>query len=194
MADMNEIGEALHVLLDMGIKKEDITILHCNTEYPTPFQDVNLSAMVNIGKEYEVAVGYSDHTLGIEVPIAAVAMGATMIEKHFTTDKTLEGPDHQGSLEPHELSQMVQTIRNIELSRGNGIKEPSPSEFPNKDRVRKSIHLVRGVDEGHVLSEEDLIMKRPGDGISPMLIESVIGKRVKLPLDEGAKLSLEHLQ
>lgn len=183
MSDMQEIKEALAVLLAAGIMKEKITILHCNTEYPTPMEDVNLKAMNHIGEELGVAIGYSDHTLGIEVPIAAVALGATVIEKHFTLDRNMNGPDHKASLEPNELKDMVSAIRNIEKAiSGTGYKEPSLSELKNKVIARKSIHLAKDLSAGHLLTADDLIMKRPGSGISPMQVEKIIGRELKQDL------------
>lgn len=180
MCDEGDIKRALSVLEKFGLPKDKISILHCNTEYPTPMEDVNLKAMVNIKSTFNVEVGYSDHTLGIEVPIAAVAMGAKIIEKHFTLDRKLEGPDHAASLDPLELINMVSSIRNIELAiGGNGIKLPSKSEFKNIAIARKSIHLRVDVERGHVISEDDLISLRPGDGISPMEWENVIGRKIK---------------
>lgn len=177
MSNMEEIKEAYNVLLSSGMNKRDITIVHCNTEYPTPMADVNLKAMNSIGGELEVKVGYSDHTLGIEVPIAAVALGARVIEKHFTLDRNAPGPDHRASLEPSELKMMVTSIRNIEKAiSGNAIKEPSPSELKNKDVARKSIIAARKIKKGEVYSEENLVIKRPGNGISPMLWDKVIGQ------------------
>lgn len=194
MADINEIRQALEVLQQAGLEKKQITVLHCNTEYPTPMKDVNLKAMLYIQKELDVEVGYSDHTLGIEVPIAAVALGARVIEKHFTLDRNLPGPDHRASLEPHELKAMVTCIRNIEDAlAGSGIKEPSESEKPNIKIARKSIHLIRPLKAGHILEKEDLIMKRPGDGISPMDIEKVLGRATTKDLDEDEILSWEAL-
>ena len=194
MCDMQEIQDALKVLLDAGTKKENITVLHCNTEYPTPMQDVNLKAMNHIGKELEIEIGYSDHTLGIEVPIAAVALGATVIEKHFTLERNMEEPDHRASLEPAELKAMVSAIRNIEQAvSGSGIKEPSPSELKNKAIARKSIHLKSALPAGHVLTASDLIMKRPGTGISPMQISKVIGRTLKTAFPEDHLISLEDL-
>ena len=175
MADMQEIKDAFDVLTKAGTKKEHITILHCNTEYPTPMQDVNLRAMNTIGKILEVAIGYSDHTLGIEIPVAAVALGATVIEKHFTLDKTLDGPDHKASLEPDELKAMVAAIRNIEIAMGHGIKEPSNSENKNKVIVRKSIVASSEIKKGEIFSESNITIKRPGNGISPMMWDAVIG-------------------
>ena len=178
MADLGEIEDALDVLIKAGTVLENITVLHCNTEYPTPFEDVNLRAMLTIRAAFPgVQVGYSDHTLGIEVPIAAVAMGATVIEKHFTLNKNMEGPDHKASLEPDELKAMVQAIRNIEKALGNGIKKPSPSELKNKPVARKSIVAAKDIKEGEKFTEENLTAKRPGTGISPMRWDEVIGRK-----------------
>ncbi|HET8737397.1 MAG TPA: N-acetylneuraminate synthase [Pricia sp.] len=177
MANMKEVGDALNVLTVEGIKKKDITILHCNTEYPTPMHDVNLNAMNTMGKKFSVAIGYSDHTLGIEIPIAAVAMGASVIEKHFTLDNTMEGPDHKASLEPMELKAMVAAIRNIERALGDGKKEPSPSEMKNKVVARKSIVASSNIEKGEILTERNLTVKRPGTGISPMEWDDIIGTK-----------------
>jgi len=169
MADLGEIEDALDVLMEAGTARENITILHCNTEYPTPFEDVNLRAMLTIKAAFPgIQVGYSDHTSGIEVPIAAAALGATVIEKHFTLDRNMEGPDHKASLEPHELEAMVHAIRNIEKALGDGIKKPSPSELKNKPIARKSIVAARHIRQGEAFTEENLTVKRPGTGISPM--------------------------
>ena len=194
MANLAEVEEAVDVLIDAGTPRERITVLHCNSEYPTPIEDVNLKAMLTIAAALAVKVGYSDHTLGIEVPIAAVALGARIIEKHFTLDRNMEGPDHQSSLEPDELKKMVNAIRNIEKAMGDGVKEPSPSEQKNLSVVRRSIHLSRNLSAGHVLVKDDLIMKRPGDGIPPKQIERIVGKRVKRDLEEDHKLSFEDLE
>ncbi len=175
MADMREIEDALNVILEQGLKKEDLTILHCNTEYPTPMKDVNLRAMNTIKLQFDVRIGYSDHTLGIEVPIAAVALGATVIEKHFTLDKGMEGPDHKASLDSQELKAMVSAIRNIEKAMGNGIKAPSPSEIKNKPIARKSIVASKAIKQGEFFSENNLTIKRPGTGVSPMKWDEVIG-------------------
>jgi N-acetylneuraminate synthase len=189
MCMMSEIKDALTVFLKAGISKDKITILHCNTEYPTPMKDVNLRAMLSIGNEFGVKVGYSDHTLGIEVPIAAVALGATIIEKHFTLDKNLPGPDHAASLEPRELIEMCKAIRNIELAlSGSGIKEPSESEIKNIIIARKSIHLNKNLSRGHIICEDDIVALRPGDGISLMEYNSVIGKVICYDLKEFKKL------
>lgn len=176
MADLGEIEDALDVLAEAGTKKEDITVLHANTMYPTPIEDVNLKAMVTIGKAFDVAYGYSDHTLGIEVPTAAVAMGASVIEKHFTLDKTMPGPDHKASLEPDELKAMVKAIRNIEKALGSGIKKPSKSEKPNIAVARKSIVAAKPIKKGEAFSKDNLTIKRPGNGISPMRWDEVIGQ------------------
>lgn len=175
MSDMGEIEDALDILTAAGTSKEDITVLHANTEYPTPMEDVNLKAMVTIGRAFDVPYGYSDHTLGIEVDIAAVAMGAVCIEKHFTLDKTMEGPDHKASLEPHELIAMVQAIRNIEKALGSSVKKPSPSEAKNMHIARKSIVAKCAIAQGDVLSEANITVKRPGNGMSPMRWDEVIG-------------------
>jgi N,N'-diacetyllegionaminate synthase len=194
MSDLNEIKNAMNLIIAAGITSDMITILHCNSEYPTPMTDVNLLAMHTIKNELNVKVGYSDHTLGIEVPIAAVALGANIIEKHFTLDRTMDGPDHCASLEPMELKEMITAIRNIELAiAGNGIKEPSLSEIKNKIIVRKSIHLKHACIEGHVLNIHDLEMKRPGDGISPMQLDQVIGKRLKKNIPSEHKLTFNDL-
>lgn len=177
MATLNEIKEALEVFLKAGISKNNITILHCNTEYPTPINDVNLKAMLHIEKEFGTSIGYSDHTLGIEIPIAAVALGASMIEKHFTLDKAMEGPDHKASIDPKELKSMVESIRNVELAiTGSGLKAPSASEEKNIVIARKSIIALKDIKAGETFTELNLIAKRPGTGISPMRWDEVIGK------------------
>lgn len=179
MANMQEVIDAMDVFVGEGIDKDRITILHCNTEYPTPMKDVNLKAMTTIQEVLGVHVGYSDHTLGIEVPIAAVALGAKVIEKHFTLDKSLPGPDHIASLDPSELKNMIQAIRNIELAiAGTGIKEPSESELNNMAVIRKSLHFRKDLQAGHVINVNDLIALRPGFGVSPMQIEYYIGKKL----------------
>jgi len=175
MADIGEIEDAIDILVEAGTKKENITVLHANTMYPTPMEDVNLNAMVTIGKTFDVAYGYSDHTLGIEVDIAAVALGASCIEKHFTLDKTMEGPDHKASLEPHELRIMVKAIRNIELALGSSVKKPSKSEMPNKEVVRKSIVASCNIKKGEILTKDNLTVKRPGNGINPIRWDEVVG-------------------
>ena len=175
MCEMSEISDAIKVLIDNGTK--DIKLLHCNTEYPTPFEDVNLAAMKTIRDAFNVEVGYSDHTKGIEVPIAAVALGATIIEKHFTLDRNMEGPDHKASLEPDELKKMVDSIRNIEKSIGTGIKEPSASEKKNIAIARKSIVTKKVIKAGEVFTIENITVKRPGTGISPMRWNEIIGTK-----------------
>lgn len=177
MSTIDEIKEALNVFIEGGISKENITILHCNTEYPTPMDDVNLMAMLHIKKEFGTNIGYSDHTLGIEVPIAAVTLGATIIEKHFTIDKNMEGPDHKASLEPNDLKSMVAAIRNIEKAvAGNGLKEISRSEEKNITIARKSIVAKKIIKKGEIFSENNITTKRPGNGISPMKWDQIIGE------------------
>jgi len=180
MATLSEIGDAIQVFLNAGIILEDITVLHCTTEYPTPMEEVNLRAMQTISDHFKVATGYSDHTEGIEIPVAAVALGATVIEKHFTLDKNMEGPDHKASLSPEELIAMVKAIRNIEKAMlGNGIKEPAPSERKNIAIARKSIIAKQNIKAGTLFSEENITAKRPGSGLSPMLWDQVIGEIAK---------------
>ncbi|MEY8759791.1 N-acetylneuraminate synthase [Chryseobacterium tongliaoense] len=189
MSSMDDIKAAVDVFKKEGIK--DISILHCNTEYPTPMNDVNLKAMLTIKDMFGTPVGYSDHTLGIEVPIAAVALGANIIEKHFTLDKTMEGPDHAASLEPEELKNMVAAIRNIEDAiSGTGLKEPSPSEMKNIKIARKSIIAAKEIKKGEIFSEENLTVKRPGDGISPMQWDDVIGKQANKDFYEDDLIEL----
>lgn len=175
MCELRDIESALAVLLNNGVARDQITVLHCNTEYPTPMQDVNLNAMLEIKNKFNVAVGYSDHTEGIEVPIAAVALGATVIEKHFTLDKHMEGPDHKASLEPSELRAMVKAVRNVELALGDGHKVISESEKKNINIARKSIVAACPIHKGEMLLEDSLTVKRPGGGISPMRWEEVVG-------------------
>lgn len=175
MANLGEIEAAIEVLTQAGTKRTNISILHANTEYPTPMQDVNLKAMQMLGQAFDLPYGYSDHTPGIEVPIAAVALGARIIEKHFTLDKTMEGPDHKASLEPDELVAMVSAIRNIELALGSPIKQPSPSEAKNKAIARKSLVAKTSIKQGEIFTEANLITKRPGTGISPMRWDEFIG-------------------
>lgn len=188
MCNIEEIKAAIDVLEKNGTK--EVEILHCNTQYPTPFEDVNLSAMLTIKKEVGKTVGYSDHTLGIEVPIAAVAMGAKIIEKHFTLDKNMEGPDHRASLNPVELKQMVSAIRNIEKSIGSGDKVASFSESANKSVARKSIVASRDIKRGEVLSENNLTTKRPGSGISPMKWYEVLGNTAKRDFKEDELIEI----
>lgn len=173
MSDLVEVGLGLEVLRDNGAGT--ITLLHCNTQYPTPFEDANIKVMLTLKDHFGVDVGYSDHTLGIETPIAAVALGATVIEKHFTLDKNIEGPDHKASLDPKELKAMVSSIRNVELALGDGIKRVSKSENPNKEVARKSIVAKRNIVKGEIFSQDNLTVKRPGNGISPMKWFKVLG-------------------
>ena len=177
MATMGEIEAAIEVLEQAGTPRAKLTVMHCTTEYPTPMCDVNLRAMQSIKAAFGVAAGYSDHTLGIEVAIAAVALGATVIEKHFTLDRKLPGPDHQASLEPTELAAMVTAIRNIEVALGDGIKRLTPSEAKNKPIARKSLVASRAIKAGEIFTAENLTAKRPGNGISPMCWDEIMGKR-----------------
>lgn len=185
MSSISEIKDALEVLMSKGLPRELITVLHCNTEYPTPMEDVNLKAMLTIQKELNVKIGYSDHTLGIEVPIAAVALGANVIEKHFTLDRSMEGPDHLASLEPDELKQMVKAIRNVELAlSGSGEKKPSESEQKNLAVARRSIVAAQKIKKGEILSSDNITVKRPGNGLSPMMWDEVIGRKAIKDFDE----------
>ena len=177
MSSINEIKKAIKILTNSGTKKKLITVLHCNTDYPTKYQDVNLKAMLAIKEKLNVNIGYSDHTLGIEIPIAAVAMGATIIEKHFTLDKNSSGPDHKSSLNPKELKKMILSIRKIETSLGNGKKIPTNSELKNLIIVRKSIRASKNILKGEFFSEKNITVKRPANGISPMKWDKIIGKR-----------------
>jgi N,N'-diacetyllegionaminate synthase len=176
MATLEEIDGALRIFYGVGVDRKDITILHCNTDYPTPMIDVNLKAMLTIRNTFGINVGYSDHTLGTEVAIAAVALGACVIEKHFTLDRNMPGPDHKASLEPNELSSMVRSIRNIEKALGNGTKQPSLSELNNKNIVRKSLVAIKPIYAGETFTKDNVSTKRPGNGISPMFWDQVIGK------------------
>lgn len=193
MANMEEIGAALAVLKENN-ESRDVTVLHCNTEYPTPMEHVNLNAMHSIQETYDVAIGYSDHTLGIEVPIAAVALGATVIEKHFTLSREMEGPDHAASLEPDELKHMVSAIRNIEMALGSAAKETTDSERKNIPIARKSVHLAEALEAGHTIQESDLVMKRPGNGISPMDYEQLLGRVVRHSIPKDHLLSWDDFE
>jgi len=194
MANLDEIEKAINVLISFGTIKNQIIVLHCNTEYPTPMIDVNLKAMLTIKEKIGVSIGYSDHTLGIEVPIAAVTLGAKVIEKHFTLDRNLKGPDHKASLEPRELKDMVTAIRNIEKAiSGNGIKEPSSSEKKNIYIVRKSIHLSRDLKLGSVITDQDIISLRTGDGICSMNWEKIIGQKINTDIKKFTKLTWKHI-
>lgn len=179
MSTLNEIGDALKALVDSGLNLSQITVLHCNTEYPTPMADVNLKAMLTIKDTFGVAVGYSDHTLGVEVSVAAVALGAAIIEKHFTLDRSLPGPDHKASLEPDELKKMVDSVRNIELAMGDGVKQPSPSERKNIPIARKSLVAGRDIQAGEIFTKQNVDVKRPGTGLSPMLWDMVVGSKAR---------------
>lgn len=176
MANMGDIEAAIAVIEEAGIDREHITVLHCTTEYPTPMNEVNLRAMLSIGQAFGVTIGYSDHTRGIEVATAAVALGARVIEKHFTLDRNLPGPDHQASLEPHELTAMVSAIRNIELALGDGVKRLTPSEVRNKPIARKSLVASTAIRAGELFTANNLTAKRPGTGVSPMRWDDVIGR------------------
>ncbi len=188
MCEIEEIRDAVKVLRENGTS--EISLLHCNTEYPTPFKDVNLKAIDTLKKEFGLPVGYSDHTKGIEVPIAAVALGATIIEKHFTLDRNMEGPDHKASLEPSELKALVQSVRNIEQALGSGDKKPSESERKNIPIARKSIVAKCAIRKGEVLSENNLTVKRPGNGLSPMKWLSVIGTKAVRDYEEDDPIEL----
>lgn len=191
MSTIEDIENAVNVFTEEGISKDYITILHCNTEYPTPFEDVNLKAMLHIQQEFGTNIGYSDHTLGIEVPIAAVALGASVIEKHFTLDSTMEGPDHAASLEPAELKAMVSSIRNIERAmEGSGFKEPSASEMKNMEIARKSIVASKNIQSGEIFTEENITVKRPGTGISPMKWDDILGRTAARDFNEDEIIEL----
>jgi N,N'-diacetyllegionaminate synthase len=190
MADMQEIGAALEAITASGFPKANIIVLHCNTEYPTPFEDVHLKAMNGIARHFGVRTGYSDHTPGIEVPVAAVALGAALIEKHFTTDRNLEGPDQLASLEPAELKQMIASIRHIELALGGSTKQPSPSEIKNKAVARKSIVAAQKIRKGEKFTEKNLEVKRPGTGLSPMIWDELLGKAASRDFDEDELIDM----
>jgi N,N'-diacetyllegionaminate synthase len=190
MANLAEIEAALDVLEASGTAREQIIFLHCNTEYPTPMRDVNLTAMLTIGKAFGVRVGYSDHTLGIEIPIAAVALGAVVIEKHFTLDRHAPGPDHRASLEPHELHSMISAIRNIEQALGDGIKRPSASESRNLPVARKSLVAATSIRAGEPFTRANVAVKRPGTGISPMRLEEILGHRASRDFQADELLEL----
>jgi len=176
MASLGEIEAAIEAIEKAGTSRDLITVLHCTTEYPAPMDDVNLRAMVSMMHAFGVRVGYSDHTPGIEIPVAAVALGANIIEKHFTLDRNSPGPDHKASLEPHELKAMVEGIRNVERALGDGIKRPSPSELKNKPIARKSLVAIRPISAGEAFSAENMSAKRPGTGLSPMLWDEIVGR------------------
>lgn len=190
MAHLGEIEAAINVIEEAGTPRDLITVLHCTTEYPTPMKDVNLRAMVNIGRAFGVKIGYSDHTPGIEIPIAAVAMGASVIEKHFTLDRNLPGPDHSASLEPEELKDMVLAIRNIEEALGDGIKRPSPSEIKNKPIARKSIVAAQPIKKGEPFTENNITAKRPGTGVSPMHWDEILKRTATRDYDNDELIEL----
>jgi N,N'-diacetyllegionaminate synthase len=184
MANLKEVEGCLEILINSGTARENITLLHCNTQYPTPFEDVNLLAMLTLKNSFLVKVGYSDHTLGFEASLAAVALGACVIEKHFTLDKTLPGPDHRASLEPGEIRSMIRAIRNIEYCMGDGVKRPSKSEAKNLLLVRKSILASKRIMKGERFTEGNITVKRPGTGLSPMLWNEVLGRSAKRDFEE----------
>jgi N,N'-diacetyllegionaminate synthase len=190
MADVSEIADSIKAIVDFGFPKAKLTLLHCTTEYPTPFSEVNLLAMQSMAKQFDVAAGYSDHTRGIEVPIAAVALGAVVIEKHFTLDRNMEGPDHKASLEPEELKAMVSAIRNIENALGDGLKKPTESEIKNKIIARKSIVASKFIRKGESFTEENLAVKRPGNGLSPMQWFELIGRVSSRDFEEDELITL----
>ena len=196
MAEMSEINDAINVLTSEGINKEQITVLHCSTQYPTPLEDVNLLAMLDIKKRLNLKkVGYSDHTQGIEVPIAAVSLGAKVIEKHITLNKNLPGPDHKASLDPTEFKKMVEGIKSVSIAlSGSGIKEPNSAELKNKNSIRKSLHYQDKLMIGTKLEERHFIALRPGDGVSPMQIDLFIGKRLKCDTDIYQKCNLNDIK
>ena len=191
MSELSEVEDAVKVLKENGAS--DITLLHCTTEYPAPYEDVNLKAMDTMRNNFGLPVGYSDHTKGIEVPVAAVALGACVIEKHFALDRNMEGPDHKASLEPHELKQMVDSIRNVEKSIGDGIKKVSHSEEKNKDIARKSIIASKAIKAGEVFTEDNVTTKRPGNGINPMRWFDLLGKVAKHDYEEDYLIELDEL-
>ena len=176
MANLQEVSDAVSILINNGLKKELLTLLHCTTQYPAPHEDINLMAIETMRTKFDLEIGYSDHTLGVEASIAAVALGASVIEKHFTLSRNFDGPDHKASLEPDELKTMVKSIRNIELSMGNGIKEPSQHEKENIAIARKSIVASQNILKGELYSDKNITSKRPGCGLSPMLWDDLIGK------------------
>jgi N-acetylneuraminate synthase len=191
MSTLGEVEEAVHVLQVAGASQ--VTLLHCVTEYPAPYAEVNLRAMQTLKTAFGLPVGYSDHTPGIDIAIAAVALGAEVIEKHFTLDRSLPGPDHAASLEPGELQQMVAAIRHVEAALGTGIKAPAPCELPNISVARKSVVAARALPAGHQLTTEDLDIKRPGNGLAPKLLPALIGRTLHADLDKDEVISWDHL-
>ena len=190
MAELKEIEDALEALYQVGVNKADITVLHCNTAYPTPYEDVNLNCLQTFDKQFAVPIGYSDHTLGDEVAIASVALGAVVIEKHFTLDRSLPGPDQLTSLEPEELADMVQRIRNVEKTKGSGIKQPTVSEKPNIPIARKSIVAKKAIKQGEKFTSENITTKRPATGLSPMKWDDVVGQVAKKDFAEDELIEL----
>jgi N,N'-diacetyllegionaminate synthase len=190
MADLLEVEEALAILLDAGTRKENIVVLHCHTDYPTSMDDVNLRAMESMARDLDIVTGYSDHTEGIEVAIAAAALGARVIEKHFTLDRTLPGPDHDASLEPETFSRMVQAVRNIEKALGDGVKQATARERENALLVRKSIVTLKEIRRGEMFSTENLTVKRPGTGLSPMRWFDILGREAKSDYGPGEMVEL----
>ena len=193
MADLKEIENAMAILAASGTKKHDITVLHCNTAYPVRMEDVNLRAMETIKRELKVDVGYSDHTIGIEIAIAAVALGASVIEKHFTLDRGMKGPDHKASIEPDELKMLVKSIRNVERALGDGVKKASKEEEKNKKAVRKSVIAVSDIPKGIIIKDNMLTVKRPGTGISPLFMDKVIGKKAKVNISKDTLIEFKDL-
>ena len=191
MCTLDEVKEAVDVLRDAGA--HDLTLLHCVTEYPTPYPQVNLRAMLTLKDAFGLPVGYSDHTPGIEISVAAVALGAEVIEKHFTLDRTLPGPDHAASLEPAELALMVASIRHVEEALGNGIKVPAPCEIPNISVARKSVVAARALSAGHTLQEADLAIKRPGNGLAPKTLPDLVGRTLRVAVDQDQLLRWDQL-
>lgn len=192
MSNLGEIESALDTINRAGNNK--ITLLHCVTEYPAPFNEINLNAMLTLRNAFKIPVGYSDHSLGIEIAIAAVAMGAEIIEKHFTLDKNLKGPDHKASIEPVEFKEMVKSIRNVEAALGDGIKRPTTSELNNLLVARKSLHTARRLKKGHILKISDMVMKRPGNGLKASLIPFIIGRKIKENMAPDKMINLSDLE
>jgi N-acetylneuraminate synthase len=191
MATLSEVEKALNVIYEVN-KNAEIYLLHCTTNYPTPFEEVNLRAMLTLKEAFKLPVGYSDHTLGIDVPIAAVAMGAQIIEKHFTLDKNLSGPDHKASLEPYELKEMVRAIRNVEKALGDGIKKPNKSEMEIMKVVRKKLVAARDIEKGEIITENDIMIKRANEGLVPEYYEIIIGKRLLKSIKEDEGFTWSH--
>ena len=194
MATYSEVEDALQVILNCGLEKKQVTILQCNTEYPTPFEDVNLRAMVSMGERLNVKFGYSDHTPGIEASIAAVALGASVIEKHFTIDKELIGPDQKASLNPIEFESLVNGIRNVEKALGENLKKPSLSEIKNKTLVRRSVYTSKNISKGEIITLDNLVVLRPENGFSPMRIDELIGKKAVRQMPPQFKISLNDVE